>query len=379
MLLSILLCLASGFPAIGQSPCFFRISGPSPTTITAFRTDGTIEWSNTLAGTNYTVQTVAMLPGISNNPYPPYAPLSTGTNWVSYIQLAVTNFLNTNQIVAFKPPAGMAYIPAGTFTMGDTLDGAGDALPVTNVFVSAVYMDVNLVTFALWQTVYNWATNHGYSFDNTGAGKGTNHPVNFIDWYDAVKWCNARSQVEGLTPVYYLNSRFNEVYSNLDVVNIYLNWNASGYRLPTEAEWEKAARGGLSGQRFPWGNVIKEIYANYDSAPNLTTYDFGPSGYNASFAKGAMPYTSPAGSFVPNGYGLYDMAGNCYQWCWDWYGTPYAGGSNPQGPATGSARVNRGGCWYFGAYDCRSACRNNFPPNTTFNFLGFRCVRAASQ
>ena len=110
----------------------------------------------------------------------------------------------------------MALIPAGPFTMGDTLDGESDAIP-TNVYVSAFYMDMNLVSFSQWQSVYNWATNNGYSFDNAGSAKAANHPVQTVDWYDCVKWCNARSQQAGLTPVYYTDAGLTQVYTNGDM------------------------------------------------------------------------------------------------------------------------------------------------------------------
>ena len=139
-----------------------------------------------------------------------------GTNWVDYVQLPVTNGVNTNQLIAFNPPAGMALIPAGAFTMGDTLDGESDAIPTISVTVSAFYMDVNLVSYSQWQSVYNWATNHGYGFDNAGSGKAANHPVQTVDWYDCVKWCNARSQQAGLTPVYYTDAELTQVYTNGD-------------------------------------------------------------------------------------------------------------------------------------------------------------------
>jgi formylglycine-generating enzyme required for sulfatase activity len=157
--------------------------------------------------------------------------------------------------------------------------------------------------------------------------------------------------------------------------------------LPTEAEWEKAARGGLSGLRFPWGDTISESQANYYGCTNPcnVSYDLGPSGYNAAFMTGGFPYTSPVGSFAANGYGLYDMAGNVYEWCWDWYGTPYGEPTttNPTGPASGSYRVFRGGCWGGGAYGARCAIRDNFvvpsvDPWYGDHYFGFRCVRGCN-
>jgi sulfatase modifying factor 1 len=349
--------------AFAQAARFFRISGPATVRIVDFRPDGTMVWTNTQAGTNYFVQTVTTLPG--------------GTNWVNYVQLVVTQSINTNIIVAFNPPSGMAFIPAGTFTMGDTLDGESDARP-TNIYVSAFSMDVKLVTYSQWQTVYVWATNHGYWFANPGAGTGPNEPVQTVDWNDCAKWCNARSQLEGLTPVYYSDAGLTQIFTNgSNFYDPYAEWHANGYRLPTEAEWEKAARGGLIGFRFPWDNTISESQANYYAYILLYTYDLGPNGYNTN--NDGFPYTSPVGTFAANGYGLYDMAGNLREWCWDWYGSPYGQltTNDPTGP-TGSAtatRVLRGGS--FGDWASRARCcnRDGYYEFDSSDLYGFRCVR----
>ena len=276
-------------------------------------------------------------------------------------------------------PTNTVLIPAGSLTIGDTLDGDTNALPPHTTSVSAFCMEPYPVTKALWDDVYNWATNHGYSFDNAGSGKATNHPVQSVNWYDCVKWCNARSEKENMTPAYYTEAGQINVYraGQTDVDSAWVNW-ASGYRLPTEAEWEKAARGGASGQRFPWGNTISWSNATYYAYPSSAggyTYDANATeGYNSAFKTG-YPYTSPVGSFAANGYGLYDMAGNVVEWCWDWYG-PYSSGSqsDPRGPSSGALRVFRGGGWYSIAFSCRAAFRDGGRPDGWNDDVGFRCV-----
>ncbi len=369
----VMLLLAGIHQATAQATKFFRISGPAATTITAFNADGTLVWSNALAGTNYTVQTLTALPG--------------GTNWVDYVQIPTTANLNTNQIISFNAPFGMVLIPGGTFVIGDTLDGLlpyHDNAP-TNVTVSAFCMDMNLVSYSQWQAVHSWAITNGYSFDNSGTGKATNQPVYGVNWYDCVKWCNAQSQLAGLVPVYHTDQGMTQLYTNGDSNAVYPNWAANGYRLPTEAEWEKAARGGLNGRRFPWGDTVTESRANYTAYPAEYSYDMSAyTGYNTNYDRDGYAYTSPVGAFAPNGYGLYDMAGNEFEWCWDCYmappyptGSPYLGGTDPRGPSGPpiAGRAMRGGSWNVSADDLRCATRCQLGPSTPGGDVGFRCVR----
>ncbi len=267
-------------------------------------------------------------------------------------------------------------IPAGSFTMGDALDGLSDA-PTHTVNVSAFYIGKYEVTKAEWNEVRAWAVINGYTHLAIGSGKASNYPIHSISWFDMVKWCNARSQMEGLNPCYTVSGTVMKTGTTAPTVN----WTANGYRLPTEAEWEKAARGGVSGKRFPLGmDTISHSQANYySSTKDSYDADGWANQYHPTYAAGSRPYTSPVGSFAANGYGLHDMAGNVWEWCWDRYGaSAYVNNaSDPRGANLGSLRVLRGGGWFSDAFGCRAAYRFNFTPSYTYNGIGFRVARSS--
>jgi formylglycine-generating enzyme len=278
---------------------------------------------------------------------------------------------------------GLTLIPSGSFLMGDhSGDGGSEERPVHMVHIHSFHMDRHEVTESQWRQVYDWALTNGYTFDSIGFGKEANHPVCNVNWYDAVKWCNALSEMSGLTPAYYTSPEHipANIYSagKADVQDEWVLWNA-GYRLPTEAEWEYAARGGISGFRFPWGEAINHYHANYRASGHYTfdSSHYSSLTYHPAYYIGGQPYTSPIGRFAPNDFGLYDMVGNIREWTWDWLSdSEYQRGAvhNPRGPNSGSERVTRGGSWANAAPNCRISSRLGNEPDYLSNTLGFRVV-----
>lgn len=281
------------------------------------------------------------------------------------------------------PPPAMVIIPSGSFNMGDNYVESGNAFPVHSVFISGFYMDKFEVTSALWDDVYFWAVANGYTFSTGFSNNVPSHARGNMTWYDAVKWCNARSEKAGLSPVYFRDATQTTVYriNNLNLTNGCVKWTANGYRLPTEAEWEKAARGGINGHHFPWPSLggafnlhINGSKANYESSGDPFSNYTTPVGYyNGS--------QIPAGVDMANGYGLYDMAGNVSELCWDfydanWYGQPGAVSNDSHGPANAlGTRSLRGGGWADSTSTLRCAQRLDTFPSSPSSYYGFRCVR----
>jgi formylglycine-generating enzyme required for sulfatase activity len=366
-------------PTIASQPISLSIETGNTATLTVSATGSapfTYQWYRGNLGTT-------TAPVGTNSPTFTTPTLTTTTKyWVKITNAFGEANSNSVTVTVIQAPSGMTLIPQGVFTMGNSVAADTDitAASTRTVTLDAYYMGKYEVTKAEWDEVRTWGLSNGYTDLAAGSGKASNHPVHSITWHMMVQWCNARSQKEGLTPAYYTNDAQTTIYKtgSVNVTNAQVKWSASGYRLPTEAEWEKAARGGLSGKRFPWGDTISHSQANYYAS---SSYSYDSSGsvnnYHPTYATGSTPYNSPVGAFAANGYGLFDMAGNVYEWCWDWYGT-YAAGSqtNPRGTTSGTDRVFRGGCWDIGADGCRVAFRSSGNPTYTEYYIGFRVLRS---
>lgn len=264
------------------------------------------------------------------------------------------------------PPEGMVLIPGGSFLMGSE-DGDSDEKPVHEVYVDAFYLDQYEVTVAKFREFVNVS---GYKTD--AENEGFSYVWNGKEW-EKKEGINWRHNAEGKISA-----------DDHPVINV--SWNdAAAYarwakkRLPTEAEWEYAARSGSKGYRYSWGNGSptgrKGGNIADESAKRVFTGGTFWEGYDDGFV-----YTAPVGSFEPNEFRLFDMTGNVWEWCSDWYAEDYYSKSpkqNPKGPATGTSRVFRGGSWYLSPRDVRCAYRFWYFPSARNFYVGFRCAQDA--
>lgn len=313
--------------------------------------------------------------------------------------------------------AKMVEVPGGTFSMGDHYGvGWKDEAPVHEVTVSGFLIDKYEVTNEEVCEVFQWALANGHivatsktvrsardgsrelidlddwncelKFSNgrfTVLKTKALHPCIEISWFGAIAYCNFRSLRDELKPCH-------------DISDWSCDFEADGYRLPTEAEWERAARGGLGGHHFPWPGKGRTYREHGDGSCANFWMSKDPyeeaKGYVKSSPVGYYDGNQfPKGEDMANGYGIYDMAGNAWEWCWDyydgdWYSNEAASEQDTTGPANGNKRVLRGGSWESGSKDSRTQYRQRGPayhlrcanrasgePERGRHNRGFRCVR----
>jgi len=250
---------------------------------------------------------------------------------------------------------GFVRIEGGTFKMGSVRVWEDDSRPIHTVTVSSFYMGKYEVTQKEWFDVMGTTIESiAHARRIKLYGEGDNYPMYHVSWFHAIEYCNRRSIKEGLTPVYTDARRFNKK----DTISC--DWNANGYRLPTEAEWEYAAKGGN-------GSPGNYIYSGSDNLDEVAWHENNSGGGSR-----------PVGTKAPNRLGLYDMSGNVWEWCWDWYNEDYYRNSpqtNPRGASSGIERVIRGSSWNRDAFVAPLATRLDFKPKDYSATIGFRLVR----
>ena len=253
-------------------------------------------------------------------------------------------------------PIGMVLIPEGLFEMGSNADHANtDEQPVHTVHVDAFYMDKREVTVRAYRHFVQETGHRAPDWEQVALYSPTNdHPIVFVSWHDAMA---------------------------------YAKW--AGKRLPTEVEWEKAARGKLVGQTYPWSDIVPRALRGKAKCnfadKNLTHYWWADKDVDDGYA-----YTAPVGKYPANGYGLYDMAGNVWEWCLDEYDANFYAISPSTNPVSGAdtvagisnnftsvraPRVLRGGSWLVNALGVRNAVRSVLNPTSTASSVGFRCAK----
>ena len=299
------------------------------------------------------------------------APSAAGSCTISCTVSDGQTTVNDSVIIAvFEPviPGTMVTVPGGTFTMGDSYDeGAVEERPLHSVSLDSFRIGKYEVTQSEWAEFMDPAV-----YD---IGSGDNYPVYSVSWFEIIMYCNLKSMDEGLTPCYTIlsstyptdwpvvpNYSSDQSFPAWNAVEC--NWSANGYRLPTEAEWEFAARGGAAytdDYRYSGGQTVEDL---------------------AWFGDNAVNGCQIIGTLLPNQLGLYDMSGNQYEFCWAWFAEDYymtcnnqGTVANPTGPVTAEMRVVKGGGWGGTASNCRVAGRVRDYPVSAFNHTGFRLVR----
>jgi len=342
-------------PAVGAKPV------TEVTSTTQYR--GTVTWSPNHAvfeaATTYTA-TITLTARTG------YTLQGVAANFFTVAGAKTTNAANSGVITAVFQGAGMRKIeiemiriPGGTFQMGEDLVGTDDVKPVHAITLSAFSMSKYPVTQEQYEAVIGMNPSKFKSNPATGEVQ-EKRPVENVTWYDAVEFCNKLSVVEKLQPVYTITNRKPSTGYPIKSANVTADFSKNGYRLPTEAQWEYAAKGGnpnaagWKGYMYSGSNTLGDVawYLGYDE-------------------------THEVGKKAPNNLGLYDMSGNVWEWCWDWYGNyTSAAQTDPKGPSSSSEdiRVIRGG------KSIQRSPSSDLPigyyyPDSRSQYVGFRLVR----
>jgi formylglycine-generating enzyme required for sulfatase activity len=270
---------------------------------------------------------------------------------IIFVTLLLVLFL-TGTVFGQVAPANFVRVDGGTFQMGSN-NGDSDEKPVHKVTIKSFSISKYEVTQNEWYEVMGTTIRQQRDMKDRELslyGEGDDYPMYYVNWYEAVDYCNKLSLKEGLTPTYRESGN-----------KIICDWNANGYRLPTEAEWEFAAKGGIK----------DNLTTDYSGSNNVDTVAWysGNSGNSGNS-------THPVGTKAANSLGIHDMSGNVWEWCWDWF-DDYSGNSqtDPRGAVSGTYRVMRGGSWGALAGGGRSAFRGNNNPSKRNYGVGFRLVR----
>ncbi|MFA5498475.1 MAG: SUMF1/EgtB/PvdO family nonheme iron enzyme [Candidatus Cloacimonadia bacterium] len=255
---------------------------------------------------------------------------------------------SSEEVAEYFIVPGMIYVQGGLFEMGSA-DGYVEERPVHNVELSSFLIGKYEVTQSEWIEIMG---------ENPSFFEGAERPVEQISWYDAIEYCNKRSVNEGLEPTYSIKGVTNPELWSEGVVEC--NWNSNGYRLPTEAEWEYAAKGGakqMNEFRYSGDDTIEKVAWYYDNSNSQT---------------------QRVGTKQGNSLGVYDMSGNVWEWCWDHYAKGYHDSKkvNPKGPPEGTSVVVRGGSWNNSPIHCRPSSRTETKPSFTYRSYGFRVARS---
>lgn len=307
----------------------------------------------------------------------------------SFIILLFISLLSVDSISEDKPKYELIRVPVTSDFSNSSESGWvlrpeyckkwGVEISADTVTLDEFYIGKHEISFTLWEEVKIWGEDNGYIFKNSGrcgsdeSVSNDQHPVTMISWNDCIAWCNAYSEYEGFAPVYYADSTHTTIYRNsvtdMEIVNECVDWQANGFRLPTEAEWEYAARY-IDGSDF----VPYRRHSGYNLHPEIDSC--------AWFSGNSLDRTHQMGQLKANSLGLNDMSGNVWEWCWDWSDSRYTGTLKENlnsYSSNGIPRIVCGGSYHRSRNLCATGSRHVYYSKLGFCAIGFRVCRSIGE